>query len=271
MRDKLCAYVEGLFRDAPDTPQVREVREEILQNTLNRYDDQIASGVGESAAYQAAVSGIGDVEALLASFGVKKPEKPNKSVARRVCVAVAVALYILCVVPVILCDELQMPDALGVSLMFLMVAVATALLVFTGGHKASKTSETTAIDAQPMQQQPHGKPSVLRCVLTPIYWVVTTAVFLFLGFRGYWHVAWLVFLAAGGIGDIIKGIAYMCLGRSGGEPFVSGCLLLMAIWIYLTITLKTQAWAITWMVFPIYAALTGIVSGIFTLARGGKR
>ena len=52
MRDKLCAYVEGLFRDAPDTPQVREVREEILQNTLNRYDDQIASGVGGSAAYR---------------------------------------------------------------------------------------------------------------------------------------------------------------------------------------------------------------------------
>ena len=38
MRNKLICYIEGLFEGVPDTPQVRELKEEILQNTLDRYD-----------------------------------------------------------------------------------------------------------------------------------------------------------------------------------------------------------------------------------------
>ncbi len=41
MKDKLIQYVNLLFAGAPDSD---EIRQEILQNTLDRYDDLIAQG-----------------------------------------------------------------------------------------------------------------------------------------------------------------------------------------------------------------------------------
>ena len=48
-------------------------------------------------------------------------------------------------------------------------------------------------------------------------------------------------------------------------------MLLAAVAIYLKISAASGAWVVTWLVFPICAALTGVLSGIFTLATGGKQ
>ena len=64
MREKISIYVEGLFSDAALTIRNAEVQQEILQHTLDRYDDLIAAGKSEQEAYDEAVSGIGDVSEL---------------------------------------------------------------------------------------------------------------------------------------------------------------------------------------------------------------
>lgn len=71
MREKLEAYVEQLFADAALTIRNAEVKQEILQHTLDRYDDLIAAGKSEQEAYDEAVGGIGDVSGL---YEHKKPE-----------------------------------------------------------------------------------------------------------------------------------------------------------------------------------------------------
>ena len=42
MRNKLICYVESIFEGLPDSPQLSQLREEILQNTLDRYDEECA-------------------------------------------------------------------------------------------------------------------------------------------------------------------------------------------------------------------------------------
>ena len=64
MREKISIYVEGLFSDAALTIRNAEVQQEILQHTLDRYDDLIAAGKSEQEAYDEAVGGIGDVSEL---------------------------------------------------------------------------------------------------------------------------------------------------------------------------------------------------------------
>ncbi len=64
MREKIRVYVETLFSDAAPTIRNAEVQQEILQHTLDRYDDLIASGKSEQEAYDEAVGGIGDVSEL---------------------------------------------------------------------------------------------------------------------------------------------------------------------------------------------------------------
>lgn len=64
MREKLKDYVNSLFQGAPDTEHIRELREEIMQNTLDRYDDLVAQGCSEDSAFGQAVASIGDVRQL---------------------------------------------------------------------------------------------------------------------------------------------------------------------------------------------------------------
>lgn len=280
MRNKLICYVNSIFEGIPNTPEVQELREEILQNTLDRYDEECARGVSETVAYNVAVMSIGDTDELLAAY--HKPKKEKKS-SRRVCVAIAIALYILCVVPLAVADEMGWPEALGVSLMFLMIAAATALIILSGGREkpaAPKASAPQGVPVQPAEQAAPAVPvqeerssavKILRGVLTPLYWLAAVGLFLAAGFAGYWYVAWVIFIAAGAVGDVITGIVYMAKGRYGLKKFIEGLMLLAAVAIYLKISTASGAWMVTWLVFPICAALTGVLSGIFTLATGGKQ
>lgn len=280
MRNKLICYVNSIFEGIPNTPEVQELREEILQNTLDRYDEECARGVSETVAYNVAVMSIGDTDELLAAY--RKPKKEEKS-SRRVCVAIAIALYILCVVPPAVADEMGWPEALGVSMMFLMIAAATALIILSGGREkpaAPKASAPQGVPVQPAaqpvqaasaQEERSSAVKILRGVLTPLYWLAAVGLFLAAGFAGYWYVAWVIFIAAGAVGDVITGIVYMAKGRYGLKKFIEGLMLLAAVAIYLKISAASGAWVVTWLVFPICAALTGVLSGIFTLATGGKQ
>ena len=62
MREKLKEYVHLLFAG---TVGKEDMEQEILQNTLDRFDDWVSRGFSEEDAYRKAVSGIGDIDALL--------------------------------------------------------------------------------------------------------------------------------------------------------------------------------------------------------------
>ena len=62
MRDQLISYVDLLFAGAE---QSGDIKDEILQNTLDRYDDLLSQGKSPQAAYSLAISGIGDISELL--------------------------------------------------------------------------------------------------------------------------------------------------------------------------------------------------------------
>lgn len=64
MRDSLVQYVNLLFAGAPGND---DIRQEILQNTLDRYDDLISQGKTPEAAYELAISGIGDINEIFAT------------------------------------------------------------------------------------------------------------------------------------------------------------------------------------------------------------
>ena len=62
MREQLIQYVQLLFAGVEDCD---DIRQEILQNTLDRYDDLIAAGKTPEAAYRLAIMGIGDINESL--------------------------------------------------------------------------------------------------------------------------------------------------------------------------------------------------------------
>lgn len=106
MNSKLVKYVEELFNDAPKTKKVNELKEEILANLYDKYNDLIQSGRDENEAYNMAISSIGDVDELIQSLNdndVMDQDKSREDQKRSALfIAISVMLYIMSPVPIIL-------------------------------------------------------------------------------------------------------------------------------------------------------------------------
>ena len=70
MREQLEQYVNLLFAGAADA---EDIKQEILQNTLDRYDDLVAQGKVPEAAYRLAIAGIGDINEILGTKPLSSP------------------------------------------------------------------------------------------------------------------------------------------------------------------------------------------------------
>lgn len=174
MKDKLMSYVDLLFAGTQDT---QDIRQEILQNSLDRYDDLIAQGKTPEAAYQLSISGIGDISQLLSQQAPQTaPEAPGQDDSRhKLLRSIAIALYILCPVPLFLEG-----GTLGLCGVLLMVAVATAILICNG-----KNAPVTAPTPKPRKSRHiHG-----------IVWLLGIFLYLLISLlTGTWYITWLMFL-----------------------------------------------------------------------------
>ena len=147
MREQLIQYVNLLFAGAPDSD---DIKQEILQNTLDRFDDLISQGKTPEGAYRLAITGIGDINEILgnsAPLSIPRPANPvpaaeNDTPVRKVMRAVAVALYIICALPLIVLSDLGM-DSLGLCGTLAIVAVATVLIIL--GKKPESEEECSRI------------------------------------------------------------------------------------------------------------------------------
>ena len=77
MRDQLVQYVSLLFAGAENC---EDTKQEILQNTLDRYDDLIAEGKSPEAAYRLAITGIGDINEILGRNDTVLPYRKRRRI-----------------------------------------------------------------------------------------------------------------------------------------------------------------------------------------------
>lgn len=65
MENRIIKYIEGLFDQLGDNAQASEVKEEMIQNLLEKYRDLISQGIPQETAYHMSIAGIGDISELL--------------------------------------------------------------------------------------------------------------------------------------------------------------------------------------------------------------
>lgn len=204
MKEQLIQYVNLLFAGAPDS---EDIKQEILQNTLDRFDDLIAQGKSPEAAYRLAITGIGDINEILsaapgkASASVQTEVRPvqpetEEDLKRKRIRAVAVAMYILCAVPLIILSEFG-AEILGLCLTLAIVAFATYLMIITGRKDDDEDDEKES------REEKHP----LKESIGNIIWVGGLIVYFGLSFyTGAWHITWLLFpimACARGLSDAI--------------------------------------------------------------------
>lgn len=205
MEDRLINYVDSLFAGVSQTPTAYSVKSETLGRLTLKYRELVSQGKTEDEAYSIAVASLGDVGNILAAargnayqpdFDKAKAEKLRNRSA--VITAVSVALYILCPVPCILIE-----NSIGVVLLFVMVAVATGLIIFNAISKKSYVKNDPSMKYAYEKKRESG----ISKALTSALWAVIIAVYFILSFSsGAWYITWLVFLIGAALEGVLKAV-----------------------------------------------------------------
>lgn len=266
MRDQLIQYVSLLFAGAENC---EDTKQEILQNTLDRYDDLIAEGKPEEAAYRLAIISIGDIneilgqkDAVLPAVTVAEAQTETDTAFKKLLRAIAVGLYILCPLPLIVLSELGM-DTFGLCGLLCFVAVATVLMIL-GSKKGDKPSHSDNDDED--------KPkSELGKSVSRLIWAIGLAVYLILSFlTGAWHITWVIFPILGAINALVCALIPAenptALRRNSSlKKGINSMIWAIGLALYFIISFATMAWHITWLIFPIIGAVQGLVRAILDL------
>ena len=273
MREQLIQYVELLFAGAADC---EDIKQEILQNTLDRYDDLVDSGKVPEAAYRLAIAGIGDINEILGtpvpSTAVSHTvtveddgDTPTKKLLR----AVAVGLYILCPLPLIVLCELG-TETLGLCGTLAIVAVATVMILLAGKKERPEKDDEESDD----------KESELNKSISAVLWAVGLGVYFLLSFTTRaWHITWVIFPVLVALDSLVSAIIRIQEARhsTGIVPCdpkvrnaVKSLIWAVGLAIYFIFSFATNAWYITWLLFPIIGAVQGLTMAVMDLKEAMK-
>ncbi len=208
MQAKLRAYMDHLFSQTRPTKAAVELKEEMLQNLTDKYNDLLAEGKSPEAAYNIATASIGDISELLNQLKQEEMQAPRYSEEQiqrsrqrsALCISIAVMLYILCVVPCIIWPQY------GVILMFIMIAAATGLLIYNSMTKLSykKTDDTVVEEFKEWKSESDERKKTIKSINSAIGTIFLVLYFVISFSTGAWYITWLIFLISGAVQNIIK-------------------------------------------------------------------
>lgn len=203
MRQQLEQYVNLLFAGAKDC---EDIKQEILQNTLDRYDDLINQGKVPEAAYRLAITGIGDVNEILgtgakstAAPSAAAPDRDNEDTpTKKLMRAIAIGLYILCPVPLIVLSNFGL-DILGVCGLLALVALATVLIILGAAKDEDEEDDEKEDFLTPNQQLKKSIDSLIGAITLVLYFVISFM-------TGAWSITWVIFLISGAVKGLVNAI-----------------------------------------------------------------
>lgn len=207
MNNRIKAYVDSLFASYQNIENITEIKEELILNLNDKYDDLCTSGIPSDEAFIKVISSIGDVDEII---GVTKtaPEESDDSqpfTKSNYFVPLAVMLFILSPVPVIIMEEISSDvEFIGIVLMFFMIGIGVFLLILRGSSDSSGskkknrdreyTDNTAKTSASPSGNSRILNPAQNAIVgtLQGLIWIAAVIFFMI----GIFNIGWTVFLLA---------------------------------------------------------------------------
>ena len=214
MITKIRQYITRAFVDVPRTKKSVEMQEELISNLIEKYNDQLAQNKTEEEAYNTVVAGIGDLSELTESLRerhVLSSETPEerKRTARNT--ALSVMLFILSPMALIVSAEVFNQEILGLSLMFVLVAIGTGTLIYTQASKPKylKEEETMIEEFKEWKSKKSHDKGLFEAI-SAAYWLIVVAIYLYISFTYFnWHYSWIIFLIASAIFNIFRVVVEM--------------------------------------------------------------
>lgn len=213
MNEKIKNYVDLLFEDVPRSQKANELRNELLSNLNDRYEALIAEGKTENEAYGLAVAELGNVDELI------KDLMPDKEITERVnaerkrkafFTSIAIFMYIISCALFPLLDMLDINENISITVFFLIIAVATGLLIYVNMSTPVDLLpylKSTDDDFDTNYQSRNTKSSSAHFMrsVENFFWLVVVVLYFGISFStGAWQSTWLIFLVGAAIWQGIK-------------------------------------------------------------------
>ncbi len=210
--NKIKDYVDDLFKDIRKTRKSEELKEELLSDLEEKYQDLISNGKKEKEAYQEVIGGIGDVDELLEEL--KEPVlKEDLEIRKKTAfiVSLSVGLYIFSLISVIVCEELlELPDTISAISFFGIAGIATCILIyhFMSIPKYQKMDDSF-VEIRKERIDARNKNKQLLNALDTIVWLLILIIYFLVSFLfNCWYISWILFL----VGPLVTTIVHLLVG-----------------------------------------------------------
>jgi len=223
MEDKIRRYVDDLFAETAPTKKAVELKEEMIQNLNDKYRDLVSEGKTDEAAYNITIAGIGDISSLLAELEKDMTNKEmnveNEASRQKSAMftAIAVMMYILCVLPLIIMSmvDFRYTAEIGIPVMFLMIAGATGLLIYNSMTKTRyySNSETMVEEFREWQSDDRDRKAMRKAISSAL-WSIIVALYFIISFMTFaWHITWIIFI----IGAVVESLINILFAARKGR------------------------------------------------------
>ena len=198
MENKLRKYIDGLFKEVPQNKRVVELKEEMLQNLREKYEDLLNEDKSEEAAFNIAVAGIGDINELVGDMSqvnnavVTEKDKQKSAMLT----SIAVMLYILSIVPIMLFLGSSLSLFSGIIGFVVMITLATGTLIYNGMTKPKYygVEDTMVEDFKEWKTKKENR-RIARLSVSVALWSIILASYFIISFSTYkWYITWVIFV-----------------------------------------------------------------------------
>ncbi|MCM1256835.1 MAG: permease prefix domain 1-containing protein [Roseburia sp.] len=215
MKEKIRQHFDTILADAPKTRKALDLKQEMLQNAMDKYDDMVADGHSEEDAYHNVINSIGDVTELFSEMEEKNlltlPEEDRKKKA--MLTAAAVGLYIFAGAVFFFfaaIDDIagyHWDAAFGFVLTILICIAPTVMLVYAANMYPTytKKEDSDMVDEYKAARYSGNKARAVKKSIQSIVWTFTLILYFTISFATHqWWVTWILFLIAACVQAIIK-------------------------------------------------------------------
>lgn len=217
MKEKIREHFNQIFAEAPKTRKALDMKQEMMQNAMDKYDDMVAEGYSEEDAYRNVIESIGDVSELFPELEERNlltlSEKDRKKKA--MLTAIAVGMYIFAGVVFFgfsllggaVCGYYFDFANLGFILALLICIAPTIMLVYAANMYPNYTRKEKEDMVENYKEMRHinNKEKAVRKSISSIIWTLAVVLYFLISFGTYeWQVTWLIFPIALCVQSIVR-------------------------------------------------------------------
>ncbi len=209
MNERMRAHIDMLFEDAPKTRKALELKEELLANSEERYQDLTTSGISPEDAFKNVINSIGNVSELfsgLREFDTTDQRMYEERVRKNALIkSISIGIYIFSIALFISFGLLNVTlntridlSMVGFILMILIDIIPTCMLVYiTTMYPNYHKQENTIVEEFKEWKYDSFKLKSVKGSMLSILWTMTLVLYFVISFATHaWKATWILFLVA---------------------------------------------------------------------------